>query len=465
MLIIGSLTVSVSNSSTSTAEEPNAGNWKTWVIGSAKNLRLPTPPSANSLQQTAELTYLEQVQSKRTQAQIDSALFWDEGPATKRWTEIQLEMIKTHNTNPVRAARGIAMMHIAMYDALVAAWDSKYFYNRPSPSSVDHNLIPIIQSRNNPSYPSEHAVVAGAASRILQYLYPEQGASWFESKANEAAFSRVWAGANYPSDVEQGLALGRVVADQVIARASTDRSDTPWDGVRPTGECNWKPTPPGFTYPPLEPTWGKVRPWLMNNGDQFRPGPPPACNSLALFLQMKEEVYRTVNTLNKEQREIALFWADGPGTVTPPGHWVKIALDLVEKHDTNTPRTARIFAYLGASLMDAGISVWDTKFTYWSIRPITWIQENIKHNWNSFLVTPPFPGYVSGHSGFSGAAAGILGHFFPQEKTTLEQMANEAALSRLYGGIHIQADNEVGLTMGKSIAMLAINRAVNDGAR
>ena len=443
------------------AEEPSAGNWKTWVLRSGSDSRLPEPAPPNSPQAVRELAQLKQAQLERTQAQIDAARFWDAGPATRRWTEMQLDMIKTHRPNPPRASRGLALLHIAVFDAVVAAWHAKYTYNFPAPSNVDPTLTPALPPRNNPSYPSEHAVVAGAAAQVLKHLFPRQGADWFEAKAREAAASRVWAGVDWPSAVEQGLALGRAVADRVLAQAAADGANAPWDGRRPTGVCYWKPTPPGLVYPPLEPVWGQVRPWLLTTGDLFRPDRSPVCGSAEEREQMLE-VYRAVNSLTAEQKRIASFWDDGPGTFTPPGHWAEIALRLVERYQTSTPRAARLFAYQGVAAMVAGVCVWDAKFAYWSLRPVTYIQDYVDPNWTSFITTPPFPGFVSGHSGFSGASATLLGYVFPQEKAALQAMAAEAALSRLYGGIHIRVDNEVGLTMGRRIGAFASARALSD---
>lgn len=443
------------------AEEPFAGNWKTWVLRSGRDFRLPAPPSPRSPQAMNELTQLRRAQVDRTQAQIDIARFWDTGPATRRWTEMQLGMIKAYRPNPPRASRGLALVHIAMFDAIVAAWQAKYTHAYPAPSAVDHTLRPVLPPRAAPSYPAEHAVVAGAAAHVLAQLFPRQGADWFDAKAREAASSRLWAGADWPGAVEQGLALGRAVAERVLAFAATDRSAASWDGQRSWGVCYWRPTPPGFIDPPLEPAWGKVRPWLLSSGDLFRPGRTPVCGSAEEREQMLE-VYRTVNNLTEDQKRIASFWDDGPGTFTPPGHWVEIALGLVERYQLSTPRAARLFAYQGVVAMVAGICVWDAKFAYWSLRPITYIQDFVDPNWRSFIPTPPFPGFVSGHSGFSGASATVLGQLLPSERTRLQAMAAEAAVSRLYGGIHIRADNEVGLSMGRHIGALAGVRVLAD---
>ncbi|MGH2403164.1 MAG: vanadium-dependent haloperoxidase, partial [bacterium] len=414
------------------ADDAYAGNWKTWILGSGREVRLASPAAAGSPQAATELAQLRRAQLERTAAQIDAARVWDAGPATKRWSEIHLEMIRAHRPNPPRAARGLALAHLAMYDALVTAWHTKYLHNLPAPSSVDRTLTPAVRPRDNPSYPSEHAVAAGAASRVLKHLFPQQGPDWFEAKAEEAAASRVWAGADWPGAVAAGLALGRTVAEKVLARVAVDGADTRWDEKRLQGACYWKPTPPGLVFPPLEPSWGRVKPWLLSSADQLRPGPPPLCGTPEEREQFLE-VYRTVNALTDDQKRIASFWNDGPGTFTPPGHWFEIALRLVERYNINTPRAARIFAYLGAVVMTAGICVWDAKYAYWSPRPITYIQDYVDPHWTSFIPTPPFPGYVSGHSGFSGGAAEWLGYAFPHERAALRSMAAEAALSRLYG--------------------------------
>src|SRR5262249_16740426 len=138
----------------------------------------------------------------------------------------------------VLTGRGLALMNVAIYDAIVAAWAAKYSYNRPRPSSLDPTLTTLVAVPNSPSYPSEQAVAAGAAASILGHLYPDDVQS-FEAKAQAAARSRLLAGVNYPSDVEAGLELGRQVAQQVIARAKSDGSDAVWDGKMPTGPGYW----------------------------------------------------------------------------------------------------------------------------------------------------------------------------------------------------------------------------------
>ncbi|MCA1813479.1 MAG: vanadium-dependent haloperoxidase, partial [Halobacteriales archaeon] len=160
---------------------------------------------------------------------------------------------------------------------------------------------------------------------------------------------------------------------------------------------------------------------------------------------------------------IGLYWADGQGTETPPGHNLHLAYNESVKFALPTMEHVRVMAYDAASLADAGIAAWDTKFTYWVERPFNTINREIDAGWSSLIPTPGFPGYVSGHSTFSAASAETLSYFFPDDAVPLRAMATEAAMSRYYAGIHIQMDNEVGLVMGASIGDLAAARAAADG--
>src|SRR5262249_37859809 len=154
--------------------------------------------------------------------------------------------------------------------ATIAAWDSKYVYNRSRPSRFDRRLSTVIPNPQSPSYPSEHAVVAGAASEVLAYLFPEQASS-FREKAAEATRSRLLAGVQYPSDVRAGLELGRAVAALVVDWARQDGSDAVWTGKVPTGPCRWRSE---TGTPPILPLAGTWRTWVLESGRQLRPGPP-----------------------------------------------------------------------------------------------------------------------------------------------------------------------------------------------
>lgn len=290
---------------------------------------------------------------------------------------------------------------------------------------------------------SRDDAVAGAAATVLVYLYPDE-AGRIDALAEQVA-----------NVTGPAFARGRLVGRLLVARAESDGSDVVWTGTPPVGDGYWVPTPPAFIYPPLEPLAGTWRTWNLLDGSQFRPGPPPAYGS-DRFLAELDEVYKVSLGLTDEQKRIVTYWADGAGTVTPPGHWNRIALELVADAGWSTLREALMFSALNTAQADAFIACWDTKYTYWSLRPVTAIRRLMDANWLSFIGTPPFPSYVSGHSTTSGAASTVLSAFFPDRATALDAMAEEAAMSRLYGGIHFRSDNEAGLALGRRVGAVAL---------
>jgi PAP2 superfamily len=241
----------------------------------------------------------------------------------------------------------------------------------------------------------------------------------------------------------------------MIRRARSDRSNVIWTARPPGGDPFWTPTPPAFTYPPLEPLAGTWRTWNISSGSQFRP-PPPTTYGTSEFQAEMLEVYNTGISLTDDQRRLALFWADGAGTVTPPGHWNLIAIRLLKRKAMSTIKTAKLFSALNTAQADAIIACWDAKFAYWSLRPVTAIKRLVDASWLPLLPTPPFPSYISGHSATSGAASTVLGALFPAWRVDLSAMAAEAAVSRLYGGIHYRSDNEAGLQLGRKLGSVAL---------
>lgn len=173
-------------------QEPRAGSWRTYVLTSGAEVPIP-PPRRFSDQTRAELAELRSLQAQRTpavQAVID---FWNAQPAFKPWTETHLELIGARGVNTPRAHRGLALVHAAIYDAVIATWHWKYTYHRLRPDRLDHSLSPSVEPPLHPTYPSEHAAIAGAAARMLGHLFP-QDAETLKASANEAALSRLQAG-------------------------------------------------------------------------------------------------------------------------------------------------------------------------------------------------------------------------------------------------------------------------------
>jgi membrane-associated phospholipid phosphatase len=343
--------------------------------------------------------------------------------------------------NP-RVAGGLSLMNVAIYDAMVAAWNAKYDYNRPRPSVAGPTLTPHVAVPNSPSYPSEHAAAAGAAATILGYLYPD-AAQDFAAKADAAAQSRVLAGVQYPSDVQVGLDLGREVAQQVIARAQTDGSDAMWDGTMPSGPGHWTGDKP------VEPLAGTWQPWVLASGDAPRPPPPPAYDSSQMAAEL-QEVQTFTRTWQTNQK--ALYWQIFD-TVFPL--WYDYAGPYIfENHqDANPPRTAAIYAAMSVAQYGAIIACWDAKYPYWSIRPF-----QLDPTLVTLFPTPSHPSYPSSHACDSSGITGALAGFFPANATFLNGKVDELGESPIWAGLHFRSDIDAGLALGRVVAQQVVER-------
>src|SRR5437762_9573148 len=177
--------------------EPNAGNWKTWVISSGKDYRVAPPPGPSETQ--AELRTLEDLASQNDVQAKQQIEFWDAGAPAYRWIDLINSRLLAGTPTTAYAHRVYTYVALAMYDATIAAWESKYFYNRRRPSKWDHNLPTAVAVPNSPSYPSEHSAAAYAAATVLAHFLPAAAQS-FQTLAEDAGWSRVLAGVQFPSD-------------------------------------------------------------------------------------------------------------------------------------------------------------------------------------------------------------------------------------------------------------------------
>ncbi len=274
--------------------------------------------------------------------------------------------------------------------------------------------------------------------------------------------------------------FGKLMAMAVMTWARTDGGHEGWGPLRrsqatfvpPSGPGLWSPTPPGFA-PPLLPYWGANRPMALKRvADCPAPSPPPYSEEPGSpFFKEAQEVWRIANAATQEQRQFALYWADDPGkTPTPAGHWAYIAGDVLKARKATLADAAEAYARLNIAMSDAFVAGWATKYQVHLIRPVTYVQLVIDSNWVPQLMhTPPFPEYPSGHSVQSAAAAGVLGALFgadtaftdnthndrgwgPRTFRSFKAAADEAAVSRLYAGIHFRSGVEGGKVQGACVA-------------
>jgi hypothetical protein len=473
----------------------NAGNWRPILLTGPAEFTVVAPAATNTPDYIAQVNEIKSFQATITSAEKKAVQYWSAG-AVLRWNEIMRELVALHNlppyqnadgtypvpsaanplayplfpfANPPYAARAYAYVAAAQYDALVAAWYYKKLFNRAAPYTVDATVTSLIPKSDLPSYPSEDATVVGVTTELLKLLFPGDQ-EFIQLKAEEHKRARIISGANVRSDLEAGEALGKLVAQKFVTRARGDRAGTAggnaaiWaqletDAVN-RGETPWisqeVPKRPGMLV-----NFGKVKSFLFDSLTMvttIRPAAPPSTSSKE-FKDELAEVYDYSKNLTREQMRIAHFWADGVGTYTPPGHWNAIATEDFVTQNFSEVRWARNMALLNMAMMDAAIVCWDAKYFYFNPRP-SQIDPRIK----TVTGLPNFPSYISGHSTFSAAAAGILGHIVKAKAADYDNMAKEASLSRLYAAIHYRSDCEKGLETGKKVGNYAIARAQTDGA-
>jgi membrane-associated phospholipid phosphatase len=428
--------------------EPDAGNWKTWVLRSGSELRLPAPGSpADSL---AEIAWLKEFMAQTNATALEQARYWDSGSPPYRWIELLSDRLRAGRLAvSITSFRAYALLGVAMYDATIAAWDSKYAHNRPRPSEADSSVKPLVAVPRSPSYPCERSVVAGAAATVLAYLFPSEAAD-FQSLAEEAARSRLTAGIQYPSDVLAGLELGRSVGRKVVEYARADGTDLVWTASVPTGPGLWTGTNPGFA---TAPQW---KPWFLASADEFRPPPPShheSAERAAELAELRSFIPRSFN-----QSAYAFYWKTVEGVHT---WWYDlIHRGLFETRlEQNAPRAARAYALMGIVQFDSHIASNDGKYTYWTIRPS---QQDT--GLTTVFPTPNFPSYPSNHSTHSAARAEIVAYLFPQLAEYARARGSEAGLSRLWAGIHFRSDHTAGATLGKAVAAKLITIAEQDGS-
>jgi hypothetical protein len=374
------------------------------------------------------------------------------------WNTAALDAIRGNRANPPRASRGLAMLHASMYDAV---------------NGISRTHRPYLVLSGVPAAASKEAAASTAARVVLGSLFPTNTPAF--DALNEATLAGIPDGPRK----RMGIRWGETVAAKILAARANDGSTAVVAAPSLTGPGYWEPTPAALA-PFLLPQWGFVSPFTLTSCSQFRPPGPPALNS-AQWVEDYNEV-KSIGSLvgstrTPDQSQIAVFWADGAGTETPPGHWNSIAQDVAAAQGNTMEENARLFALINLAMADAAICAWDAKYTFFNWRPVTAIRKGDTDGnaatdpdptWSSFIPTPPFPDYVSGHSTFSASAATVMAMFYGTDDITFttgsdamlgvtrtfssfSAAADEAARSRLYGGIHFRFANEHGLAAGLGI--------------
>ena len=440
-------------------------------------------------------------------------------PISLQWNQLTLDAIKYTQTSPPLAARALAMVHTAMYDA----WS---VYNPKAISSLSALYIKAPQQHCNKE--NVRKAFSYAAYRVLMDLF------WLVLPAgNKNMFSDFMCELGYnPGDTAINITspqgIGNLCARMTIEYRNGDGSNphgtllmpawSDYTGYQPVNTpdkindiSKWQPLKKEFSPGNIKiqsfllPHWGLVKPFALHYNWQIRPERPLNQNDKE-FKEQAQEVLDISACLTDEQKAIAEYWSDGVGTYTPPGHWCEIAQYVLRHESRNTPCIKLLFA-LSNAMLDASIAAWECKHYYNSVRPVSAIRYLFENDnvqawagpckgtktiqgklWQSYIDTPPFPEHVSGHSTFSRAAAVVFKNFTGSDEfggcyefckgssklepncnvpcvdinltwPTFSAAAEQAGMSRLYGGIHFRKGNEAGQKLGNTIGIQSWEKA------
>jgi membrane-associated phospholipid phosphatase len=409
-------------------------------VASRDEVRLPAPPDRLSTE--AELAELKQLAAERSTTGAGRAVYWATGGSVYRWNAIAAEEMIARGVPTPIAARHMALVHAAMHDAVVVAFDQKAVHKRARPREWDKELETSLPTPSSPSYPSEHAATAGAASEVLASLFPDK-ADVFRAMAEEAGRSRSIAGLAFPSDVAAGAALGRAIGGKAVERGKADRFDTKWSGSVPVTPGSWTGTNPVL---PLVGTW---KTWLITSGDALRPAPPLAHDSAQRKAEIAElkAIQRTPAMMSH-----AWFWEWGAGGFRAWHLWNEQTSRKVLEYGLTErpPEAARAFALASFAVHDAVVACWDAKYAYWAMRP-----SQVDPELKPLFPPPNHPSYPAAHACISTAAGHTLAGLFPRDAESMRALAKQAGDARVWAGIHYPSDVEAGRGIGEAVAKLA----------
>lgn len=401
------------------------------------------------------------------------------GDVSKQWYELSIKLTqKTTGFVPPIASRAFGYIGVALYESVVAGM--------PNNASLSGQLngLQVINSAQPDEYEYNWSLAANAAmAYMVKNLYANTTDELkAEIEALEESLYNQYSAQSNPAVNDRSVNLGTNIAEQIYNWSKTDGGHEAYNNLFPTsfqlpvGPQYWVPTAAG--QKPLLPYWGDNRPFIAGCTAVSQPAPPAQFSTEpnSNFYQQAYEVYTTGQNLTDEETIIANYWADGGGTVTPPGHSISILKQLLSEENADIAKCADAYCKMGIAVSDAFVSCWKCKYQYNLLRPLTYINQYIDPEWTTSIGTPPFPEYTSGHSVQSGAAQIILEHLFgankfftdnthatrtdingtPRSFNSFDAFAQEAAISRLYGGIHYRDAIAVGVAQGKSVGQMVL---------
>jgi hypothetical protein len=387
------------------------------------------------------------------------------GDVVLDWNVAALETTAAAPFNPPLETRNLAIVHASIFDAA---------------NAVSGTYRPYTVGLEPDRFASVEAAVAAAGHLALVRLYPSHRA------ALDATLAASLAPIADESARKAGVRLGEAAASRILAARASDGAETAVSAAHAPGRKpgDWQPTPPD-SLPPLDPGWGRVAPFVLPRGSQFRPEPPPSLGSRLYardFEEIKDVGLATSATRTPAQTDLARFWVE-----TAAQNWNAAARQVAIAQHRSLLEAARAFALLNLAGADAFIAAWDAKFAYGQWRPITAIaaaEEDgnpdtvANPGWTPLLVTPPFPDYVAGHTAYAGAAEKVLGHVFGRNPgvvmaltsgtapgvveryASFDDIARGVVDARVWGGIHWRTSSTRGRSLGAQVGTYVVHHAL-----
>jgi DNA uptake protein ComE-like DNA-binding protein len=402
--------------------------------------------------------------------------------ATIQWANMTLYILKnSRNNTPNYASRSLGYMGLTMYECVVNGSTQNQ-----SLAGKLNGLTTLPKPDAMLKYNWIVAMNAGQ-SMMLKRLYEHtMPVNVTKIDSLEKVVLKANIGTDTQDVIDRSVSFGQAIAGAIIDWSKTDGGYQQYDGlfdinyVGPKGQGYWKVPVNGqsFSRYPLYPYWGNNRTFLTKNFQQDIPKILPySTDPKSAYYAQFLEVYNVSKTLTPTQKEIAVWWSDDPASsYGPPGHSYNIATLTIKAAKADLFKAAETYARVGMAVADAFVNCWRCKYTYFAERPYYYIIFYIDVNWNNFWPEPPFPSFSSGHATNSSAMGTVLANLYgdtfsltdntheghPKDDlrgieyknrsfTSFSQMAQEAADSRLYGGIHTRQDNEQGAADGKKI--------------
>jgi hypothetical protein len=393
------------------------------------------------------------------------------------------EIVLGNNFPPMIASRNYAYANIAAYEVMVLG-DNRF---QSLAGQIKH--LPKFAGVDTANADINYAALLAFCKVGEAVTFPEGSMHFYISYLDSVATAAHMSNAMKKASQQIADSVGNHILrwskkdNYLQLRTATKYTVTEEEG-------RWVPTPPMYAQA-VEPHWREIRTMLMDSASQFKPMPPPVFdvkNKKSEYYKYVIEVKTIGDSLNEEQKNIADFWDDNPFKMnvsghimfatkkfSPPGHWMNIVGIGAQKAGADFSTTIAAYTETSIALFDAFISCWDEKFRSNTIRPETVINKYVASNWQPHLQTPPFPSHPSGHATISAAAAEVMTYWFGDQLSFIDTSslefginsreiisfrlaAKEAALSRLYGGIHFRYDNEHGAIAGTKLGEFIVQR-------